>query len=279
MKRNSAAEYQFLGSSPRNQLYPQHSTVNTDITKKKRQGRPWGERSDGTSRYHLNLNCKPFHCSRSGAISYPLWPSSHSWAFPSFGRKVKPRGKVLPWGVMVGDLLNCASGKEAGVVRRGPGVQAARLGPGPSVSKNNFQVLSEGALRVSEALAGRPDLKHSAPHACSASPREVDGGQCSAGHNVPSLWGGVKETCPAGSWGHSRLVIDGPARGQGPPPPAPYTLSSHLRHPSVAREHSISHFQKLWENSPVGHMAFEAKLSSLTSTLYLTPQDPPSPEQ
>lgn len=122
---------------------------------------------------------------------------------------------------MVGDLLNCASGKEAGVVRRGPGVQAARLGPGPSVSKNNFQVLSEGALRVSEALAGRPDLKHSAPHACSASPREVDGGQCSAGHNVPSLWGGVKETCPAGSWGHSRLVIDGPARGQGPPTPCP----------------------------------------------------------
>lgn len=82
------------------------------------------------------------------------------------------------------------------------------------------------------------------------------------------------ETCPAGSWGHSRLVMDGPARGQANPP-----LSSPLRHPSVAREHSISHFQKLWENSPVRHMAFEAKLSSLTSTLYFPPQGSPWPEQ
>lgn len=77
----------------------------------------------------------------------------------------------------------------------------------------------------------------------------------------------MKETCPASSWGHSRLVMDGPARGQAtahPPPP------SHLRHLSVAQEHSISHFQKLWENSPVGHLAFEAELRSLTSTLYRT---------
>lgn len=40
------------------------------------------------------------------------------------------------------------------------------------------------------------------------------GGPRLAGHNVPSLWSGVKETCPAGSWGHSRLVMDGPAWGQ-----------------------------------------------------------------
>lgn len=78
----------------------------------------------------------------------------------------------------------------------------------------------------------------------------------------------MKETCPASSWGHSRLVMDGPARGQAtaPPPHSP----SHLRHLSVAQEHSISHFQKLWENSPVGHLAFEAKLRSLISTLYRT---------
>lgn len=98
---------------------------------------------------------------------------------------------------------------------------------------------------------------------------------------VPRLRGGVKETCPAGSWGHGRLVMDGPARGQAtttPPPSPPTPLFSHLKHPSMAREHSI-YFQKLWENSPVGRMAFETKLSSLTSTFYLTPQDSPLPER
>lgn len=67
----------------------------------------------------------------------------------------------------------------------------------------------------------------------------------------------------------SQSTGDGwPSQGTGhrlPPQPP-----SHLRHLSVAREHSISHFQKLWENSPVGRLAFEAKLRSLTSTLYRT---------
>lgn len=72
------------------------------------------------------------------------------------------------------------------------------------------------------------------------------GGPRLAGHNVPSLWSGVKETCPAGSWGHSRLVMDGPAWGQATkkhpcPPPIrgtgawpknmPFLISKHYGKP------------------------------------------------
>lgn len=163
------------------------------------------------------------------------------------------------------------------LVRLGPSVRAARLGPRASTSFS-FQVLSD-ALRVLEGPGGkgRPQTLPRSPPS-QHFPSESGWGQCLAGHNVRSLGGGVKETCPAGSWGHARLVMEWPSQGTGHHKTLP-PLSSHLRHPSVARERSLSHFQKLWENSPVGPTAFEAKLSSLTSTLYSTPQDSPSPEQ
>lgn len=69
----------------------------------------------------------------------------------------------------------------------------------------------------------------------------------------------MKETCPVGSWGHGRLVMEWLSQGTSHHK-THSPLSSHLRHPSVAREHSLSHFQNLWENSPVGHMAFRGSI-------------------
>lgn len=96
------------------------------------------------------------------------------------------------------------------------------------------------------------------PSPPSASPGGTGRGQRLAGHNVLSLWGGVKETCPAGSWGHGPLVMEWPSQGTGHHK-THSPLSSHLRRPSVAREHSLSHFQKLWENLLVGHMVLRGK--------------------
>lgn len=50
-------------------------------------------------------------------------------------------------------------------------------------------------------------------------------------------------------------------------------LSSHLRHPSVDCGHSLSHCQKLWENSSVGHMAFRGKIKFSIFYPLLDPQD------
>lgn len=72
----------------------------------------------------------------------------------------------------------------------------------------------------------------------------------------------MTETCPVGSRGHGRLVMEWPSQRTGHHYIAP---SSHLKHPSVAQGHSLSHFQKLWENSPVCHSAFRGK----TCALYL----------
>lgn len=105
---------------------------------------------------------------------------------------------------------------------------------------------------------GRSDLKRFIPLPSQCLSRGTGRGQCLAGHNVLSLWGGVKETCPAGSWGHGPLVMEWPSQGTGHHK-THSPLSSHLRRPSVAREHSLSHFQKLWENLLVGHMALRDK--------------------
>lgn len=96
------------------------------------------------------------------------------------------------------------------------------------------------------------------PSPPSASPGGTGRGQRLAGHNVLSLWGGVKETCPAGSWGHGPLVMEWPSQGTGHHK-THSPLSSRLRRPSVAQEHSLSHFQKLWENLPVGHIVLRGK--------------------
>lgn len=68
----------------------------------------------------------------------------------------------------------------------------------------------------------------------------------------------MKETCPASSWGHGPLVMEWPSQGTGHHK-THSPLSSHLRRRSAAQEHSLSHFQKLWENLLVGHMVLRGK--------------------
>lgn len=163
-----------------------------------------------------------------------------------------------------GNLFNCASGREPECWWDwAQGLQSVKV-----------QLLpSSGVSGSQRALAGRSDLKHvrSQPLQClsggwmgsmlnwSQRARSVRWGD----RNVPSRLLGSQST--GDGW---------PSQGTGQSP-----ASSHLRHPSVAREHSISHFPKRWGSSPLRHVASETKLTSLTSTLYLTPQGSPRPER
>lgn len=81
LKWNLAPGYKWLGPSSRNQHHSPHSTGDIDITKKKGQlGREGGKAQIGSI---SALTTNPFNApSMYGASSYPLWPSSHFWAFP-----------------------------------------------------------------------------------------------------------------------------------------------------------------------------------------------------